>query len=221
MFLMTTGWLTQETAEQGNTKCSVGIADDLFQRAGDKFVMHLRNCSLSDLRLFRNRDDDGASRKLLAFFKERDRFTTQAWETMQATLSAVWDWAAHWNLKHYTFVHFACVALLEGRRYIVLDPPGPPLLGSNEDFIYNRTPDTGWHVAWSSFYIPASQALEESVQKPPIGFPIYLGATSHRDAANRIDAQQNYVLRCRRLAKEVIENTLLTSLDVRTSRAVS
>jgi len=93
------------------------IADDLFTRAWSAFEVHLRNCTSYDLSefgpvYFSYRD---SLPRLGTLFQPRDRFTLEAWETMKALLSAVWEWAREWRLGHYTYVRFACHALIEGR----------------------------------------------------------------------------------------------------------
>jgi len=109
------------------------IADDLFTRAWSAFEVHLRNCTSYDLSefgpvYFSYRD---SLPRLGALFQPRDRFTPEAWETMKALLSAVWEWARQWRLGHYTYVRFACHALIEGRASSQFDPSvtsDPPTL---------------------------------------------------------------------------------------------
>lgn len=194
MFLTHAGRLTEELAGKDDQQCPVSIANDLFARAGSAFEAHLRNCSLSDLRLFnRSRQDFDSLPKLTAFFKARENFTPQAWETMQALLFTVWGWAQKWRLNHYAYVHFAGLALIEGHWL-------------------ERRARLGWHCAKESFDLPALSGLNDAIPPPPKGFPLYRGASTAQDATNRKKAQKNYIQLCRRMARQVIEASLLTNV---------
>ena len=228
MFLVRAYNLTHDLAEQRDQQCPVSIADDLIARAGGAFEAHLRNYGSSDLERFDSINlSYHALPRLIMFFQRRESFTPQAWETMRFLLSTVWDWARHWRLNHYTYVHFACLALIEWHSLSFLDPlttPVPQTIVANiwlpyldsdnplqtEDVTLKHLPYIGWCLAANAFYLPASRALDESIPQPPKGFPLYRGATTYEGATDRKIAQQNYVQLCQR---QVIEASLLADLE--------
>ncbi len=228
----------EERAKRRGEQYSMRIADDLFNRAGSAFEAHLRNCSLSDLRLFTDRgtrdNEDDARRKLAAFFRPRDGFDSQSWESMRALLIKVWEWARAWRLDHYVYVHFGCLALIEGHWFAFPPlPAAPPMLPSiaaafasqtapregeskppsapkpqSDDFVGERTPDLGWIRAERSMDSYALKALGADVPNPPAGFPPYRG----RGALKPKEAQKKYAEACKRQAEEIIRSTLLAKL---------
>lgn len=91
------------------------------------------------------------------------------------------------------------------------------------DFVYAREPGIGWHGAWDAFYFPATFTLNDELDAslpPPKGFLPYRGANTYQDASDKDAAQDNYVERCKRQVKDIIENSLLASLDGSTRAAI-
>src|ERR1051326_4270733 len=71
-------------------------------------------------------------------------------------------------------------------------PPVPFMLHPSdprerEDFISQRTPGVGWHIAQWAILSPALTELNNDVPKPPEGFPQYRGV--YRGAADQKAAQ--------------------------------
>lgn len=201
----------------------IRIDEDLFDKAGGAFGAHLRNSSLSDLRIYYGNEQNHDIRsKLRTLFKPQDRFSRKAWESMQLALTTVWGWASHWRLEHYSYIHLAFLALIEGHQVALHDPiPVPPDFKSNIypplsppfrfPTLLEPAPGWGMHQAIQAFDHLALIALDEAIPKFIDGLPPYRGTIEYSDVTSS-DSRRKYRDRCKREANRVIETSLLKCL---------